>query len=101
MRRFVGIDLGEQLVPDKSKVAPEAVDLTQFKNKVNRRPTPRDEMVDDIRSRTRAKVEHGFGFITCVFEFWKVRHRSLAKSAKRLMTAAALCNLYRVRRKLV
>lgn len=82
------------------EVAPKARDLTQLKNNVNRRLTPLDEMVNDIRSRTRAKVEHCFGVIKCIFGFRKVRYRGLAKNANRLMTAAALCNLYMVRRKL-
>jgi len=81
-------------------IAPKARDLTQLKNNVNRRLTPLDEMVNDIRSRTRAKVEHCFGVIKCIFGFRKVRYRGLAKNANRLMTAAALCNLYMVRRKL-
>jgi IS5 family transposase len=82
------------------EVAPKAQDLTQLKNNVNRRLTPLDEMVNDIRCRTRAKVEHCFGVIKCVFGFRKVRYRGLAKNENRLMTAAALCNLYMVRRKL-
>ncbi len=81
-------------------IAPRAQGLTQLKNNVNRRLTPLDEMVNDIRSKTRAKVEHCFGVIKCVFGFRKVRYRGLAKNANRLMTAAALCNLYMVRRKL-
>lgn len=82
------------------EVAPKARDLTQLKNNVNRRLTPLDEMVNNIRSKTRAKVEHCFGVIKCIFGFRKVRYRGLAKNANRLMTAAALCNLYMVRRKL-
>ncbi len=45
-------------------------------------------------------VEHCFGVIKCIFGFRKVRYRGLAKNTNRLMTAAALCNLYMVRRKL-
>lgn len=82
------------------QVAPKARDLTQLKNNVNRRLTPLDEMVNDIRSRTRAKVEHCFGVIKCIFGFRKVSYRGLAKNANRLMTAAALCNLYMVRHQL-
>lgn len=82
------------------EVAPKARDLTQLKSNVNRPLSPLDEIVNDIRSRTRAKVEHCFGVIKCIFGFRKVRYRGLAKNANRLMTAAALCNLYMVRRKL-
>lgn len=38
-------------------VTPKTPDPTQLKNNVHRRLTPLDEMVNDIHSRTRAKVE--------------------------------------------
>ena len=82
------------------EVAPRARDLTQLKNNVNRRLTPLDEIVNRIRSSTRAKVEHCFGVIKCIFGWRKLRYRGLAKNANRLMTSAALCNLYMVRHKL-
>jgi len=82
------------------EVAPRARDLTQLKNNVNRRLTPLDEIVNKIRSSTRAKVEHCFGVIKCIFGWRKLRYRGLAKNANRLMTSAALCNLYMVRHKL-
>ncbi len=82
------------------EVAPRARDLTQLKNNVNRRLTPLDEVVNKIRSSTRAKVEHCFGVIKCIFGWRKLRYRGLAKNANRLMTSAALCNLYMVRHKL-
>jgi transposase, IS5 family len=81
-------------------VAPRAKDLTLLKNNVNRYLTPLDEMVNQVRSKTRAKVEHCFGVIKCIFGWRKVRYKGLAKNANRLMTTAALCNLYMVRRKL-
>ena len=61
---------------------------------------PLDEMVNQIRSKTRAKVEHCFGVIKCIFGWRKVSYKGLAKNANRLMTTAALCNLYMVRGKL-
>ncbi|MEG4597056.1 IS5 family transposase [Microcoleus sp. F8_C2] len=82
------------------QVAPKAKDLTQLKNNVNRYLTPLDEVTNMIRSKTRAKVEHCFGVIKCIFGWRKVRYKGLAKNANRLMTTAALCNLYMVRRKL-
>lgn len=82
------------------EVAPRARDLTQLKNNVNRRLTPLDEIVNRIRSSTRAKAEHCFGVIKCIFGSRKLRYRGLAKNANRLMTSAALCNLYMVRHKL-
>jgi transposase, IS5 family len=57
-------------------------------------------VVNKIRSKTRAKVEHCFGVMKCIFGWRKVSYKGLAKNANRLMTTAALCNLYMVRRKL-
>lgn len=82
------------------EVAPRAKDLTQLKNNVNRYLTPLDEIINKIRSKTRAKVEHCFGVIKCIFGWRKVNYKGLAKNANRLMTTAALCNLYMVRHKL-
>ena len=79
------------------EVAPRARDLTLLKNNVNRYLTPLDEMANRIRSTTRARVEHCFGVIKCIFGWRKVRYRGLVKNANRLMTTAALCNLYMVR----
>jgi IS5 family transposase len=81
-------------------VAPRAKDLTLLKNNVNRYLTPLDEMVNQIRSKTRARVEHCFGVIKCIFRWRKLSYKGLAKNANRLMTTAALCNLYMVRGKL-
>jgi transposase, IS5 family len=82
------------------EVAPRAKDLTQLKNNINRYLGPLDEMVNQIRSKTRAKVEHCFGVIKCIFGWRKLSYKGLAKNANRLMTTAALCNLYMVRGKL-
>jgi IS5 family transposase len=82
------------------QVAPKAKDLTQMKNNVNRYLTPLDEVTNMIRSKTRAKVEHCFGVIKCTFGWRKLRYKGLAKNANRLMTTAARCKLYMVRRKL-
>jgi transposase, IS5 family len=82
------------------EVAPRAKDLTLLKNNVNRRLTPLDDMINQVRSKTRAKVEHCFGVIKCIFGWRKVRYKGLAKNANRLMTTAALCNLYMVRNQL-
>ncbi len=82
------------------EVAPRAKDLTLLKNNVNRYLGPLDDMVNQIRSKTRAKVEHCFGVIKCIFGWRKVSYKGLAKNANRLMTTAALCNLYMVRGKL-
>ena len=49
----------------------------------------------------RARVEHAIGVIKRVFGFTKVRYRGLAKNGNRLFVAAALANLYMVRRPLL
>ena len=82
------------------EVAPRAKDLTLLKNNVNRYLGPLDDMVNQIRSKTRARVEHCFGVIKCIFGWRKVSYKGLGKNANRLMTTAALCNLYMVRGKL-
>lgn len=64
-----------------AEVAPRARDLRQLKNNVNRRVTPLDEIVNRIRSSTRAKVEHCFGVIKCIFGWRKLSYRGLAKNA--------------------
>jgi IS5 family transposase len=53
------------------------------------------------RSKVRARVEHVIGVIKRVFGFAKVRYRGLAKNGNRLFVAAALTNLFTVRRSLL
>ena len=83
------------------KHAPQATDFT------NRRYRHRG-VVDEVergrnrtKSKVRAKVEHAFGVIKRVFGFAKVRYRGLEKNADRLFVAAALANLFVVRRRLL
>ena len=64
--------------------------LSQMQRQINRR-----------RSKVRARVEHAIGVIKRVFGFAKVRYRGLAKNGNRLFVAAALANLYIVRRPLL
>ena len=45
-------------------------------------------------------MEHAIGVIKRIFGFTKVRYRGLAKNGNRLFVAAALSNLYMVRRQL-
>jgi transposase, IS5 family len=83
------------------KHAPKATDF------VNRRYRHRG-VVDEVergrnrtKSKVRAKVEHAFGVIKRVFGFTKVRYRGLEKNGQRLFVAAALANLFMVRRRLL
>ncbi len=49
----------------------------------------------------RARVDYAIGTIKRIFNFTKVRYRGLAKNVNRLFVAAALSNLYMVRRQLL
>jgi transposase, IS5 family len=53
------------------------------------------------RSATRARGEHAFHVVKCLWGFTKVRYRGLAKNTARLFTAFALANLYLLRRRLL
>jgi len=53
------------------------------------------------KSKVRAKVEHAIGVIKRIFGFVKVRYRGLEKNGHRLFVAAALANLFFVRRRLM
>jgi transposase, IS5 family len=76
------------------QVAPKAQDMTckrtKFKNYV-------DEVAkkkNTTKSRVRAKVEHVFRILKCVFGFDKVRYRGILKNHHRLCANFALINLY-------
>jgi transposase, IS5 family len=75
--------------------------------RINRRPnghaplTLRQRAINRIRSRTRARGEHAFHVVKCLWGFTKVRYRGLAKNTARLFTAFALANLYLLRRRLL
>jgi len=63
--------------------------LSEYQRFINRR-----------RSAARARVEHVFHVVKCLWGFSKVRYRGLAKNTARLYTAFALANLYLLRRRL-
>ena len=64
--------------------------LTDYQRRVNR-----------SRSRTRARGEHVFRVVKCLWGFTKVRYRGLAKNLARVYTLFGLANLYQLRRKLL
>jgi transposase, IS5 family len=74
--------------------------------RVNRRGTEQHPLtaywrrINQARSRTRARGEHAFGVIKCLWKYTKVRYRGLAKNTSQLFTLFALANLYLVRHKL-
>jgi IS5 family transposase len=75
--------------------------------RVNRRPragrplTAHQRKLNRLRSATRARCEHAFHVVKCLWGFTKVRYRGLAKNTVRLFAAFALANLYLVRRRLL
>jgi IS5 family transposase len=74
--------------------------------RINRRATRRplsqhQRTINRLRSRARARCEHVFHVVKCLWGFAKVRYRGLAKNTARLFTAFALANLYLLRRRLL
>jgi transposase, IS5 family len=75
--------------------------------RINRRPnhghklSHHERRVNRLRSATRARGEHAFHVVKCLWGFTKVRYRGLAKNTARLFTAFALANLYLLRRRLL
>ena len=81
--------------------APKAKDFTNRRAVRYRKLTEGEKRANHTKSKVRAKVEHPFLIIKRVFGFAKVRYRGLFKNAQRLFVAAALANLYMVRRRLL
>lgn len=75
--------------------------------RINRRGTSAKPLTDhqrfinQVRSKARARGEHAFRIVKCLWGFTKVRYRGLAKNTARLFTAFALANLYLLRRQLL
>jgi IS5 family transposase len=80
--------------------APWAIDLTQVRGRGYKYLSRMQRQVNRKRSKVRSRVEHAIGVIKRIFGFTKVRYRGLAKNGNRLFVAAALANLYMVRRAL-
>lgn len=81
--------------------SPWAMDLTQRRGRGYKYLTQMQRTINRKRSQVRARVEHALGVVKRVFGFTKVRYRGLAKNGNRLFVAAALANIYMVRRELV
>ncbi len=81
--------------------APCAQDFTHHKGTRSHPLTESDKAQNRTKSKVRAKVEHPFRVMKCVFGFVKVRYRGLMKNATRVFTICALTNLYRVRLQLL
>lgn len=83
------------------RCAPWAVDRTQYRGRGYKYLSPMQREINRRRSKVRSRVEHAIGVIKRIFGFTKVRYRGLLKNANRLFVAAALANLYTVRRPLI
>jgi IS5 family transposase len=84
-----------------AKAAPNALDFTNEKGYRNRPLSEAQKAKNRTKSKVRAKVEHVFGVIKCVFGFAKVRYRGLDKNAHKLFVVSALANLFMVRGRLL
>jgi IS5 family transposase len=81
--------------------SPWARDLTQQRGRGYKYLSQMQREINRKRSKVRARVEHAIGVIKRIFGFAKVRYRGLAKNGNRLFVAAALANLFTVRRPLL
>ena len=82
------------------KHAPKAMDFTNRRYRYKDTVDEEERVKNKTKSRVRAKVEHPFLIIKCIFGFVKTRYKGLAKNAHRLFVACALANLYLMRRRL-
>ncbi len=81
--------------------APKARDFTNRRATRSHALTDSERLTNRRKSSVRAKVEHAFGVIKCIFGFAKVRYRGMMKNANRFFVACALANLFMVRRDLM
>jgi len=65
--------------------------------KLSKKDTKRNSKM----SKTRARVEHPFHVIKCLWGYRRVRYRGIDKNAAQLFTLFSLANLYMVRKKLL
>jgi transposase, IS5 family len=71
------------------------------KNKRNRKLSAKQNKLNKLKSRIRAKVEHPFQVLKCQWGYTKTRYKGLFKNSMQLYTLFSLINLYRMRRKLL
>ena len=82
----------------QSKKGNWAQDFTQHRGRAHKYLSAMQREINRRRSKVRARVGHVIGVIKCIFGFAKVRYRGRAKNGNRLFVAAALANLFTVRR---
>jgi len=59
------------------------------------------DQIEAIKASIRARGEHIFGVIKCLFRYTKVRYRGLEKNAAQITTLLMLANLWMARRHLL
>ena len=65
---------------------------------------PLDAVLDElegVKARIRARGEHIFGVLKCIFRYTKVRYKGLKKNAAQITTLLMLANLWLARRRLM
>jgi len=67
----------------------------------NARERVRAMRAETRKARVRARVEHPFRIVKCIFGFVKVRFKGLAKNTAQVITLFALGNLYLARKHLL
>jgi transposase, IS5 family len=77
--------------------APQAEDYTNQRVRKGSPTEDLDRMVNRIKSKTRARVEHVFGVVKRLWGFNKARYRGLAKNGTRAFVALALANIFLAR----
>ena len=81
--------------------APEAEDLISRRWRFKTYSDAYERAQNQVKAKTRSRVEHVFHTMKRIFGFTKVRYRGLRKNAHRLLVTCALINLYTVRRTLL
>jgi IS5 family transposase len=77
--------------------APYAADWTNQKVRKGSPTEDLERLVNRIKSKVRARVEHVFAVVKRLWRFDKVRYRGLAKNATRSFVALGLANIYLAR----
>ena len=80
--------------------APKATDFTNRRYRYKDTVDEEERAKNKTNSSVRAKVEHPFLIIKCIFGFMNTRYKGLEKNAHRLFVTCALANLYLMRRRL-
>jgi len=113
MRRFAGIDMISDQIPDETTIltfrhllekhdlGQQIFEVVKTHLKVNGMAMKQGTIVETAKAHIRAKVEHPFRLIKRQFGFQKTRLRGLLKNRCKVNVLAALSNLFMARRRLL